>query len=67
MCRTAKELRDYMAAQIAEIFGPDNMWFAGQALRHPPSPDEAFWHYHAHGGPEHFAEKWRACHQPAQS
>lgn len=52
-------LGKYLQAQKEEILSPENMWFAGERLGHPPSPSEAAGHYISHGGADHFAVERR--------
>lgn len=49
-------LKEYLARQLAEILGPDNMWFAGEKLHRSPTRNEAAMHYIEQGGARHFAE-----------
>ena len=37
-----------------EVFGPDNMWYAGEALGREPTRQECLEHYFDHGGFENF-------------
>lgn len=60
MCTTKEQLQAYLQAQREEILGPVNMYYAGLALGHKPTPEEATWHYIFHGGPIDFRQRWQA-------
>jgi len=53
----------YIKAEIEEMFGPDNMYFAGLALGHGPTKNEAVWHYINNGGPADFRRRWEQTHK----
>lgn len=56
---TGKEIvpfRQYINLQINEALGPENMWYTGEEVGHPPTPQEALRHYAEAGGAEHFAQ-----------
>ena len=48
--------QEYITLQIQEACGPENKWFAGEALGHPPTENEALIHYCEKGGATHFSE-----------
>ena len=58
MCKTRQRLTEFNQKQIAEILGPDNMYFASLALGRPATRQEAAAHYVANGGPENFRLRW---------
>ena len=47
---THRDLTEENRRQIEEALGPDNRWFAGQHLGHPPTDEEAIWWYINNGG-----------------
>jgi hypothetical protein len=57
--RTSEEQAQYLKEQIKEMEGPDNTWFATQALGHTPTQSEAAEHYIKHGGAADFAKRWQ--------
>lgn len=57
MCKERRVLADHMQAQLNEMLGPVNRYFAGIALGHSPSDEEAIWHYLHNGGPENFRQR----------
>jgi hypothetical protein len=63
MCETAEDLAKNNQEQIAEMLGHDNKYYAGLALGHDPSPDEAARHYVEHGGCANFRQRKRQQHQ----
>lgn len=47
---------------IEAIFGDDNVWFAGEAVGHPPSRHECVEHFYRHGGIDAFSAQFvRRC------
>ena len=60
--RSQEEISEYLKKQREEILGPENQWFAGQAVGHPPTPQESGLHYVKHGGAEDFASRWQREH-----
>ncbi len=48
--------KEYMKAQLDEIFSPFNKWVTGEKVNHPPSEKELAKNYVDNGGPERFAE-----------
>lgn len=50
-------LVERMFVQRAEVVGDDNMWFTGEAVKHPPNKQEAGIHWATHGGPEDFNKR----------
>lgn len=40
---------EYMKAQIAEMLSPENRYYAGQAIGHSPSTEEACMYYVLNG------------------
>jgi len=53
-----EEIRQRNLAQYQQIVSPDNLWYAGERLGHPPSPEEALIHFATQGGAKKFAEDW---------
>lgn len=49
--------KEYLELQIQEILGPDNMYFTGLNIGHPPSNKEAAQNYVDCGGATIFAKK----------
>jgi hypothetical protein len=45
-----KKLLDFSNMLHGEVNGPDNAWFTGLAVGHPPTADELLVHYVCHGG-----------------
>jgi len=41
-------------AEVAEILGPDNKWFAGERVRHPPTRRDCFEQWRRGGGRKRF-------------
>jgi hypothetical protein len=41
-------------AEIAEILGPDNKWFAGERVKREPTNKDCYDQWVEHGGREHF-------------
>jgi hypothetical protein len=62
MCYTQSEQRTYMQAQIEEMLGEVNRWYAGEALHRPASDSEAVLYYIEHGGAADFRKRWEAAH-----
>ncbi len=58
-----EDLRKRTEAQIQEILGDDNMWYAGERLGHSPNPNEAAMHFVNHGGAADFAQRWAESHR----
>lgn len=50
---------EYMRRQIELILGPENKWYAGEALGHSPTDEEAVSHWITHGGAEDFSARHR--------
>jgi hypothetical protein len=48
---------DYLNAEQKEMLSPENKWFAGEALKHDPSPEECALHYIKNGGAKAYADK----------
>jgi len=44
--------------QMLEILSPDNFWYTGLRIGHPPSPEDAFFHFAGFGGAEDFKRRW---------
>lgn len=51
-------LHDYLDLEEEEILGDDNMYYAGLALGHSPSREEAAEYYVEHGGASEFEKKY---------
>ncbi|MBI2482073.1 MAG: hypothetical protein HYV76_00690 [Candidatus Vogelbacteria bacterium] len=56
--RTPEGLRQFLEVQKREALGPENRWFAGIALQHPPSDNEAVMHFIRNGGATDFANRF---------
>ncbi len=41
-------------AQNRYILGPENKWFAGERVGHPPTDQDCFEQWYDHGGREYF-------------
>ena len=52
-------LQKFVQAEINTALGNDNMYYTGEKLRHPPTPDEAMEHFVKSGGAERFAAEHR--------
>jgi len=50
-------LREYLELEKEEMHSPENKWFAGEKLGHPPTDKEAEMYYIENGGPEGFAKR----------
>lgn len=53
-----EEMREFLAAQSAEMASSANRWFAGEKLKHEPSPSEAALHYIEVGGAADFRRRF---------
>jgi len=56
-------LAEYNKAEIEEMLGPVNRYFAGLILGRDPTKDEAIWHYIRNGGPQDFRLRWEQTHK----
>lgn len=66
MCNTEHiNLAEYNKAELEEMLGPVNRYFAGLMLGRDPTKDEAIWHYIRNGGPQDFRRRWEQTHTPA--
>ena len=50
-------LKEYLELEKQEMLSPENKWFAGEKLGHPPTDQEAEMYYVENGGPEGFAQR----------
>lgn len=57
--KEARAMEADREAQRQEALSAFNMWVTGEAVRHPPSSEEAEQHYNGHGGPEGFRDRKR--------
>lgn len=48
--------------QIALILSPLNLWYTGEWIRRPPTPDDAAWYWVLCGAAKRFQEEWDAAH-----
>lgn len=57
------KLSGYIKAELEEMLGPVNRYFAGLALGRDPTNEEAVWHYIKSGGPQDFRRRWEQTHK----
>ena len=56
--KSPTELERLRDAQLAEMLGDTNRWFAGEALGHKPTAEECIMYYVMVGAAKEFRKRW---------
>gem|GEM_PF-4059218 len=56
--RSREELRRRNELQMKDYLSSFNLWVTGIALGHPPTENDAFFHWYYHGGLHVFNKRW---------